>query len=64
MGGLLLVGGMMIYLKDGKMYKIISKQFKHELIGNLKTLKEANEELIYITEHCDLYKKEELEIIK
>ena len=46
------------------MYKIISKQFKHVLVGNLKTEKQAEEEIKYITEQCDLYKKNELEIVK
>jgi len=44
------------------MYKIISKY--HKLIENLKTLEEAEKELKYITEYCDLYKKNELKIIK
>jgi len=46
------------------MYKIISKEFEHKLIGNLNTIKEAEKEIKYITEKCDLYEENELEIIK
>ncbi len=45
------------------MYAIISK-WGHILVGNLKTLKEAQQELNYITTKEDAYKKDELEIIK
>jgi len=45
------------------MYKIISKQFKHILIGNLPTKEKAEEEVKYITEQCSLYKLDEIEII-
>ena len=45
------------------MYKIIDKNSKQILVTNL-TLKQAKKEIIYITTKCDLYKKNELEIVK
>ena len=45
------------------MYEIICKCSKQILFRNL-TLKEANEQVVYVTTKCDLYKKDELEIRK
>lgn len=45
------------------MYKIITKTSRQVLSEHYK-LKDAEEEIKYITEKCDLYKKEELKIVK
>ena len=45
------------------MYKIICIDSGQILFSDL-TLKEANEQVIYVTTKCDLYKKDELEIRK
>jgi hypothetical protein len=45
------------------MYKITTKESK-QILSIHKTQLEAEEELLYITTKCDMYKKNELEIIK
>jgi hypothetical protein len=42
----------------------IIKYKKHVLVGNLKTMADAEKEVKYITEECSLYKRNELEIKK